>query len=99
RDFHVTGVQTCALPISEARRDLALARDRSFVGKLSPGADPVIGRNAPWRIVLLLNRVAKYVLVHGQTCDCTVLSLGCLGSNLRRDRKSTRLNSSHVKTS
>src|SRR5690606_39702402 len=38
RDFHVTGVQTCALPISEARVDL----ERGSVGRL-----PVAGYQLP----------------------------------------------------
>src|SRR5690606_40036569 len=46
RDFHVTGVQTCALPIFADQRELSLANGRGslvpdLVGEVSIGSDDV----------------------------------------------------------
>src|SRR5690606_40105975 len=37
RDFHVTGVQTCALPISDRHRRDLIAEDRPYAGWLYMG--------------------------------------------------------------
>src|SRR5690606_40709927 len=81
RDFHVTGVQTCALPISSLR---LLIPTRKFSGL------PVAPRTKvplPWRATRIPSRS------HRRTTFLTVPSL------IPIDRKSTRLNSSHVKIS
>src|SRR5690606_40397430 len=80
RDFHVTGVQTCALPISYFNKTIQAAQDN-------------------WRKVVAL------AAEHGIPAPTFASSLAYydgyrsarLPANL--DRKSTRLNSSHVKIS
>src|SRR5690606_41168143 len=52
RDFHVTGVQTCALPISLAQRVLLhervqLGRDERVPAEREVGLDPVLQRGEP----------------------------------------------------
>src|SRR5690606_40302239 len=49
RDFHVTGVQTCALPISARppgpRPGVLAARVEARPGEVEPGAAPVLGEH------------------------------------------------------
>src|SRR5690606_40225262 len=79
RDFHVTGVQTCALPIfghDEATEGQTTSVHRNYMDKdLTPGE---------------VGEIDKVVVPVGP-----VTSFG----DWLRDRKSTRLNSSHVKIS
>src|SRR5690606_40937988 len=80
RDFHVTGVQTCALPIY-ASLDLPLDRGLTvFVGPNGVGKTNVV-EAIDWAANLSSHRVAS---------DTPLI---------KTDRKSTRLNSSHVKIS
>src|SRR2546426_7378872 len=76
RDYKVTGVQTCALPISQ-----------QIVRALPPGIFPplIIQYNAA-SVPVVLASLSSDVLPEQQLND--------LGNNL--DRKSTRLNSSHL---
>src|SRR5690606_40987738 len=79
RDFHVTGVQTCALPISF----IWIEVPAPFWLALLP-------------LIALRLWFARWLRkwIGGFTGDC----LGAL-QQLSEDRKSTRLNSSHVKIS
>src|SRR5436309_4199532 len=91
RDFHVTGVQTCALPISRAVLSLApseqatKARERK-AAKLRKKHGPKYNQElvwwAGWVILVTTTNPAEWS-----------------GKELvALDRKSTRLNSSHVKS-
>src|SRR5207253_6997219 len=95
RDGHVTGVQTCALPILAERR--ALARDR--VARLGDARvvfpDGVVGAGRAFfeRAVGQGHEgvVAKHLAgryLPGRRSACW--------KKVKPDRKSTRLNSSHV---
>src|SRR5690606_40127265 len=77
RDFHVTGVQTCALPIcgSHGRERRRLIVRKSPLSRCSPPTASCAPYPPP-------NRRAQW-----------------LGPFPEQDRKSTRLNSSHVKIS
>src|SRR2546422_5145363 len=86
RDVAVTGVQTCALPISFCRSAIPAARSRRF---------------APRRCVRCRCSTACTASCprssgcrggRSPRCPCTT---GAAASGGRRDRKSTRLNSSH----
>src|SRR5690606_39361911 len=114
RDFHVTGVQTCALPIF-------LNPGGPETGALCPLVPPSC--DAPWRIPLPLGHTGAKPDGPGFSCSLPWLDL--LAKRLSRhigsvtirfptregipmasvlllaqeDRKSTRLNSSHVKIS
>src|SRR5690606_39604780 len=74
RDFHVTGVQTCALPISGCRIIMIHADPTLYFLKKQ-------GRFRRWLTLRLLAKVDA--MLHPAHLD----------------RKSTRLNSSHVKIS
>src|SRR5690606_40411144 len=92
RDFHVTGVQTCALPISVDDVEVAV--------RYSPRIARWVEERAPCErredgSVVVRHRVAdpRWVVRH-------VLQYGAEAEVLEPvDRKSTRLNSSHVKIS
>src|SRR5690606_40475528 len=94
RDFHVTGVQTCALPILTTGLDrLANRRLVSPLRRCRPsiGAGYVLAE-----LTLLLESLQLGV-------SDLLFELGLALSGLLafagKDRKSTRLNSSHVKIS
>src|SRR5690606_41092096 len=55
RDFHVTGVQTCALPISESATSSS-ARPRQFVVHLRHAVEPDLD---PGRVTPELRRVVE----------------------------------------
>src|SRR5690606_39618218 len=88
RDFHVTGVQTCALPISAAGNEYW--RDVLRHGPQSPHArvfdidwSAHIDEGRPRVVLPVLGAPVQEVVSRGELTD----------------RKSTRLNSSHVKSS
>src|SRR5690606_39938975 len=95
RAFHVTGVQTCALPILSTRED-SLKLD-------------VI--NSPWSFNVADNESLKSmdITLQGSKIEnvnfgeLEQLNLSLINSEIKMesksDRKSTRLNSSHVKIS
>src|SRR5690606_40670359 len=85
RDFHVTGVQTCALPISNCLRTLLYFAAQALKRrcKLKP-----IMTGSSTCIINLIKVSVKSKLVPL-----------ALRNNCIQDRKSTRLNSSHVKIS
>src|SRR5690606_40270550 len=76
RDFHVTGVQTCALPISPPKPEVRRSEPKS----VEPPKTNVRDKDAPTEKTKPKSHVVKV-------------------SDRRVDRKSTRLNSSHVKIS
>src|SRR5690606_39584907 len=85
RDFHVTGVQTCALPIcSWARRQAHEAAIHRIDVELAAGAEPTTFDTA---FATDGADEALSMILHRRTADWSA------------DRKSTRLNSSHVQTS
>src|SRR5690606_39502647 len=101
RDFHVTGVQTCALPISEA------------VGERGDGVGVAAVVQEEQVEVAARGELAASVAADGDQGDAPGV-LGARreqpgepgvgqvrqgGAAVRPDRKSTRLNSSHVKIS
>src|SRR5690625_5456616 len=97
RDGHVTGVQTCALPISRGNVIAALA---------GPQAVDERGTRCPWRLDSTVQRTkaageeVTKLLTPAKLAEHLDVSTGTL-ANWRSagtgpDRKSTRLNSSHV---
>src|SRR5690606_39442094 len=84
RDFHVTGVQTCALPI--------------FVATAAVGVLDVVSLPAADIDTFLLPYAVASVLF-GALSVVFGVSLIRLQDGMGEDRKSTRLNSSHVKSS
>src|SRR5207247_5534274 len=85
RDPLVTGVQTCALPISRARGPRA-------AGHPAPRRHPA-GRGEPARA---LRRGGRRPATTEWTGSGGARRMGAdAGTTLPRDRKSTRLNSSH----
>src|SRR5690606_39854870 len=116
RDFHVTGVQTCALPISALAVAFVAAlalrnplrvdviRDRGVLAREAPGG---IIENV-YRIQLINTSESSLVLqlqasglpgldVHVERQAAQAIELEPYANKLVPDRKSTRLNSSHVK--
>src|SRR5690606_39289022 len=86
RDFHVTGVQTCALPISNPN----FSRKFEFSGFGAYGTrDGRFKYRASARAILSRRHWTEV----GVTTQHDLQQVGL------EDRKSTRLNSSHVKTS
>src|SRR5690606_39529104 len=98
RDFHVTGVQTCALPISQLDLHLRNLADHYRQGFHLLAEDAEIaelnGRYKP---------VAEAIQAHleetGSLAGRPDLVAALADVNTASDRKSTRLNSSHVKIS
>src|SRR5690606_40752253 len=125
RDFHVTGVQTCALPISahwygRSRAHRASADGRTSLASTRAGSgshcSPAADRHRPRRAVFPAgSRIVSAVIAEHAACQLAYVSadLTALQGLLDRrdavqidlrhgaqgDRKSTRLNSSHVKVS
>src|SRR5690606_39972324 len=97
--FHVTGVQTCALPIfPRRRRGVGGVRLREGGGPRRAGRHVPGGRGGG-RWVVVGGRRGERVAHRG---GGGVVGGGAGGGGLHRgvvvgDRKSTRLNSSHVK--
>src|SRR5690606_39629654 len=88
RDFHVTGVQTCALPICGVR---ALPENNAVPGRVALQADGVFQQVPDGaRLPRQYERAVVQRLAHQEMVD---------EPGECRDRKSTRLNSSHVKIS
>src|SRR5690606_40639965 len=89
RDFHVTGVQTCALPIFEIEWE-AESGERFFVRLELEGSD---------RRGLVADIASVITSLHTNIKSVNVQAeeMGMRGEFV--DRKSTRLNSSHVKIS
>src|SRR5690606_41071859 len=89
RDFHVTGVQTCALPIYEA---------------VVSGGDILIGRTSPPRFreeykeFEVKGPYRRDTSVGVRPSENGVVDTVIVTQSVE-DRKSTRLNSSHVKIS
>src|SRR5690606_39673824 len=99
RDFHVTGIQTCALPIS----DLGIGRTQESTPLY---VDGVLYVTTAWSNVQaydartgerLWSFDAQVPREWGSRACCDVVNRGAAAWN--GDRKSTRLNSSHVKIS
>src|SRR5690625_7111424 len=84
RDGHVTGVQTCALPISPVQTVLAVDVLAAFVQVLLPLAEKPVVFAALVVFVPFSQRVVA------QEIPASLAFVAFL------DRKSTRLNSSHV---
>src|SRR5690606_40782204 len=92
RDFHVTGVQTCALPISDEnlfKSHYAMLNLR----QLDYYADSIQHYNDSLRSTVI-REILPYYRVYNQYQPVKIESV-----NPVADRKSTRLNSSHVKNS
>src|SRR5690606_39868712 len=87
RAFHVTGVQTCALPIWGPGRKCDGSRSGSNNGK--PWGEHSVTQLAE----------GKWVRVRFQNDSTRLHPMHVHGQFFKVDRKSTRLNSSHVKIS
>src|SRR5690606_39298654 len=122
RDFHVTGVQTCALPISLLKLSRSVTvvppHTRTSLSALADQSGPVA---APVRVAVPVGVPSGTVTWNSTACSApgrTGRSATFAGSTdqpsgtssdtdarttgrstARRDRKSTRLNSSHVNIS
>src|SRR5690606_40800291 len=114
RDFHVTGVQTCALPIcadcqdSEPAAEVDRRNETALqnAGALKPGYAPkaplteeiVIAQRVHSQAQNLVGNFMNNVKIGGAI---DVAPINQLADELQNsvDRKSTRLNSSHVKIS
>src|SRR5690606_39801994 len=106
RDYHVTGVQTCALPISldllknvniSAGGILPMCQDTGtaiVMGKKSEGVLTGVD-DAEWISRGVFDAYTKLNLRYSQLAPVTMWD----EKNTGTDRKSTRLNSSHVKIS
>src|SRR5256885_13318955 len=81
RDYKVTGVQTCALPISEG---MAVVRDQPSNAAVAPDA-----QRAP-----VQHAAQSEIRRHGRSLEARLLP--CAVLEVGEDRKSTRLNSSHL---
>src|SRR5438874_8315019 len=96
--LYVTGVQTCALPISLARTG---DRDRARSAGVPAPARRRVHRRASRRMApLIIAHRGHCIDVPEQTMAAfrRAIELGAdmIEADVRRDRKSTRLNSSHV---
>src|SRR5690606_40261736 len=93
RDFHVTGVQTCALPIwtgtsrdSRGVAQLGSASRSGREGRRFKSYHPDFARFSAWEAGFFYgHKLSVFRVVKRRS--------------MRLDRKSTRLNSSHVKIS
>src|SRR5690606_24049961 len=94
RDFHVTGVQTCALPISVVAGQIVRLRR---IEMLDQPWEPLYGRINP------LFQTPALLPENSESLTESLAILQHLAARgwvfARADRKSTRLNSSHVKIS
>src|SRR5690606_39800994 len=94
RDFHVTGVQTCALPIS-CLAAIGVECSAAGVGRLYGARRPGSGQSEPGLLDgWLVDESDRGTEVPGVTVRAVPLWM-----TDDEDRKSTRLNSSHVKIS
>src|SRR3712207_8797082 len=102
RDIGVTGVQTCALPISRTlsggmKRRLVLARALMHRPRLLILDEPTAGVDVELRLELW--HYVQRINSEGTTILLTTHYLEEAEQLCDRDRKSTRLNSSHAKIS
>src|SRR5437868_10580030 len=95
RDRNVTGVQTCALPISGVCPSPAYSYSACVVDLDADPRTGLIHVNKVW-IAHDVGRAINPLLVEGQVEGSVYMGLG---EALMEDRKSTRLNSSHVSIS
>src|SRR5699024_12025794 len=94
RDRNVTGVQTCALPIFKTLRE-------------QYGVDNVIGTDirkdetneGPFEVVDVTDEEALFKVCEKYEVDTLMHLAALLSARAEEDRKSTRLNSSHVSIS
>src|SRR5699024_11511477 len=93
RDRNVTGVQTCALPIS-LPTDIAL-RTIAVDGNI---AFHPLSENITLGESMVIRRLNSWIVSKVSTM-LTVLGVTLLNIAVEKDRKSTRLNSSHVSIS
>src|SRR5207253_8059706 len=93
RDGHVTGVQTCALPISLALFIAAPVAHAAATFTASLDRDTIaIGENATLTLTVQDGTPADIPAAP----NVPNLSVNYLSQSSQLDRKSTRLNSSHV---
>src|SRR5690606_41088878 len=96
RDFHVTGVQTCALPILRAlERRVFLVGALALLNQQLFEAAHVIEVGVGLRLLRLEALLPRQQLLE---VDLVRVEIGAVDAG-ELDRKSTRLNSSHVKIS
>src|SRR5690606_39694288 len=93
RDFHVTGVQTCALPILIVERGLLSRAQLPLVWRLPNGASMFVGREGELsRLAHVLSRAPVAVVWGGAGVGKTALVL----ESLARGRKSVEWGKSEV---
>src|SRR5207249_8736967 len=99
RDRNVTGVQTCALPIYEDFRVGIAPVNHDVRARLAARTFLTIVRRQPFTKVRVTRR-RQYVIVSGiKQIELNWHVGACNTDNADRDRKSKRLNSSHVSIS
>src|SRR5690606_40999171 len=69
RDFHVTGVQTCALPISCSAIQQGSYEDLQHCGRISLRRNGVLVQSGDWRAMVwsipeLIAEVSRYIRLH-----------------------------------
>src|SRR5438874_1773187 len=96
RSLYVTGVQTCALPISRGRLERFLKTRRLEPIEFQAAQIPGYARWVP-----IHQRVGQgdVYLVGDAAGQVKITTVGGIVTGFRGDRKSTRLNSSHVEIS
>src|SRR5690606_40853380 len=92
RDFHVTGVQTCALPIFTAQLNASVQGCGQLI-------EPPGGVIPPGSRVIFVTSTDMCVAANPFTALGDTLYIIFQAAGNSQDRKSTRLNSSHVKIS
>src|SRR5690606_40084086 len=99
RDFHVTGVQTCALPIYSYASEDKSNYQTLIMGDFSYNKS--YSTDYPFGAIKRLDKYEKgivsplYICFRPKDATCSDFYVNYFES----DRKSTRLNSSHVKIS
>src|SRR5690606_39874961 len=110
RDFHVTGVQTCALPICVVGQNAAVGHFFQGVHRLRPQRPGRVGSGKPEGVFLkrhghvqataaVLKKLFRFGSEFSQRHQQGFVEQVLLRLAGKGDRKSTRLNSSHVKIS
>src|SRR5207253_7425751 len=95
RDGHVTGVQTCALPISNGAREM----QRRRAGRAAGQHERTQRREARIERVDLLLQARDLTVDDREALAARSFAFvgrAQIGAEVEQDRKSTRLNSSHV---